>query len=303
MASQNSFFILSAYKGLGTAFWVELFLHESEKKNLPLTEIQKKLEETITNFDNTYSRFKDTSLLSTLNKNRTIPYDYHLAMMLTKAKEVSTATGGVFDLFIKEVLEKKGYGGTDTSEKDMFLNQQESTIASDFVIADDTIALIGDKGVDLGGIGKGYLIDMLATMLKEEFSLPYFLINGGGDIYASSDHGNNVELYLEHPTNEEEYIGKILVKDASFCCSSSFKRRWQKDGKIVNHFIAPVDIWSASYVLGPDATTTDMYATVFCILAKEEATIEAFSMMSHLEYLVIKDDGKTLISKGFNLLS
>jgi thiamine biosynthesis lipoprotein len=303
MASQETpFFILNAFKGLGTAFWIELFLHENEKKSLPLTAIQKHLEETITSFDNTYSRFKEDSLLSQLNRERTIPYDHHLAMMLTQAKEVSIATDTIFSLFIKEALEKKGYGEQIGTPSAQFLLKNPS-ITSDFVISKTSITLIGSKGVDLGGIGKGYLIDMLVDILRKEFSLQYFLINGGGDIYVSSNHGEAVELYLEHPTNEDEYIAKILLKDKAFCCSSSFKRRWEKDGKMVNHFIAPTDVWAASYLTGPTTTITDMYATVFCICAQNESQLEKFSTISHVEYFVIKNDGKTLTSKGFNLLS
>jgi thiamine biosynthesis lipoprotein len=223
--------------------------------------------------------------------------------MLTQAKEVSRATDNIFSLFIKEALEEKGYGeqiGTPSAE---FLLKNPS-ITSDFVISKTSITLIGSKGVDLGGIGKGYLIDMLVDILKKEFSLQYFLINGGGDIYVSSNNGEAVELYLEHPTNEDEYIAKILLKDSAFCCSSSFKRRWQKDGKMVNHFItSTTDVWSASYLIGPTATTTDMYATVFCICAQNETQLEKFSTISHVEYFVIKNDGKTITSKGFPVLS
>jgi thiamine biosynthesis lipoprotein len=278
-------------------------LHEHEKKSLPLLEIQKRLEETITTFDNTYSRFKEDSLLSRLNRERSVPYDHHLAEMITQADETTKATQGVFSIFIKEALEEKGYGEKVGTPHEKTLNNIPGTLLPQTRITKESITLIGNKGIDLGGIGKGYLIDILATMLTEEFSIPYFLINGGGDIYVTSNQGNDVELYLEHPTNEDEYIGKILLKDSAFCSSSSFKRRWQKDGKMVNHFIAPHDIWAASYLTGKTATVTDMYATVFCILSQKEEQLLSFSTTQHLEYFVIKNDGKTIASKGFLLLS
>lgn len=291
------YLILEHYKGLGTIFSIELFLHDHEIETLPFVKLQQRLESTITDFGNRYSRFSDDSFLTELNTKKVVPYDEDLAVMLKKAEEVSRSTNNVFSLFIKEALEEKGYGTQHkTREKGTHDHDEDKSAVR---IDAHTITLLGNKGIDLGGIGKGYLIDKLARIIKDEFHIPFFLINGGGDIYVTSNHGDPVELFLEHPIHEGEYIYEIHLKNKAFCASSSFKRRWNKDGKEVNHFIAEKEVWSASYVIGDDTTTTDMYATVFCILADEKTLVEKLSATTHLEYIVICDDGKTLISKGF----
>lgn len=45
------------------------------------------------------------------------------------------------------------------------------------------------------------------------------------------------EIYLEHPLEINTFIGKVLIKNESFCASSSFKRAWEHDGILKNHFI------------------------------------------------------------------
>ncbi len=289
----NSILVLDGYKGLGTFFWVELFLLEDEELH-NRTLIQSFLEETISSFNDRYSRFRYESLLSELNRNKIVAYDYHLATMLKRALEASQVTNNAFTLFIKEALEEKGYGKQSNIKID--LKQRELSFVT---INEETISLHGNIGIDLGGIGKGYLIDLLATSLQEKFDLHFFVINGGGDIYATSNHGSPVTLYLEHPINEGEYIGSIQIKNMAFCSSSSFKRRWQKNGKEVNHFIADKEVWAASYVLADTATIADIYATVYCIESDNEERLMRLSRRTTTEYTVITREGKILQSDHF----
>jgi thiamine biosynthesis lipoprotein len=218
-----------------------------------------------------------------------------MGKMLTQAQKVSHHTDGVFSLFIKEALEEKGYGEKTSNMEQLPFSEEKNEI----LISADSISITGNKGIDLGGIGKGYLIDKLATLLKEEYGLPYFLINGGGDIYVTSDREKEIQLFLEHPVHDGEYINAIAIKNKAFCSSSSFKRRWNKDGKEVNHFIASDEVWAASYCIGETATITDMYATVFCIIANKKDTLEKIAISQHIDYCVIGDDGKIVISKRF----
>ncbi len=293
----NSILVLNGYQGLGTFFWVELFLRDDDTLE-DHARLQSHLEETITSFNDTYSRFREDSLLSELNRDKTIAYDYHLAQMLTQALEASRITNNIFSIFIKEALEEKGYG-----EQPVAKTPAKQGELSSVTIDEKTITLLGDKGVDLGGIGKGYLIDLIAKMLKEIYNLHYFVINGGGDIYVTSNHGEPIELYLEHPINQDEYLGTIKVRDKAFCSSSSFKRRWKKDGKEVNHFIADKEVWAASYVLSDTATIADIYATVCCIQSDTNNELENLAREARFKFAVINKNGKMLTSSQFPSIS
>ena len=272
-------------------------MHGDEKRD-DLQAVQASLEETITSFDNTYSRFKETSLLSELNREGIIPYDEHLAEMVKHARKASYITDNIFSIFIKEALEEKGYG-EHLLQKTVVKKGEKS----DVVINEKTVTLLGDKGIDLGGVGKGYLIDLLSRILKEKYNLHYFVINGGGDIFVTSNHGLPIELYLEHPINQGEYIGTINVKDKAFCSSSSFKRRWKKDGKEVNHFIADKEVWAASYVLSDTATIADMYATVFCIESNNKQELDRLAQTTEVDYTVITKEGEMIQSEGFKKIT
>lgn len=294
----ESVFVVNSYKGLGTMFWVELFLSEEEKTIAPIKEIQAELEHTITAFEKRYSRFNKDSFLNELNSKKRVPYDYDLATMLEEGKNASQATDNTFNIFIKEILEEKGYG--DSGITPINKNSREK---SDTLVTQESITLLGNRGIDLGGIGKGYLIDKLKKILEEKYLLRYFVINGGGDIYVTSNHGKEIKLFLEHPTESGQYLNTIALKDSALCCSSSFKRRWKKGTQEVNHFVntdeGADEVWAASYVVGKSTTIADIYATVFCILSQQKQKLESFATRAHLEYVVIGDDGNIFVSKGF----
>jgi thiamine biosynthesis lipoprotein len=295
----NGFHILNGYKGLGTAFFIELFLTDEEKESLPLAQLQKDLEETIDSFGMTYSRFREDSLLTTLNTKRIIPKDFHMEAMLRLGMRAHEDTDGVFDLCIKERLEQKGYGGVSQENQREAHNKEHASEKTKIELHDTSIALTGTEGIDLGGVGKGYLIDLLAKLLQETYHIPYFVINGGGDIYVTSNEGEPVALFLEHPLHENESIGSITLTNQSLCSSSSFKRSWLKNGERVNHFIGDKEVWAVSYITASSTTYADIYATVFCLLSEQEEKLAKLAKKHSLDYLVINEEGKVFGSPFF----
>lgn len=164
------------------------------------------------------------------------------------------------------------------------------------------------RGIDLGGIGKGYLIDKLAKELQEKFSLKYFLINGGGDMYGTSDNEKEIKVYLQHPIESYSFIGSIKIKNQAFCCSSSFKRCWAINGVEYNHFVDTKKenlILASSYVVAPTATEADVYATVLCIVSDHKNKLSKImenrnaNRNKKIEYLVFDRNADKLISNNF----
>ncbi len=286
--------ILDNFKALGTGWWIEIFQRGEAK--FDVEKIKIRLEEEIKNFENKYTRFKNTSLLSELNTKKEIKFDKEFFEILTLADKFNKNSGGIFNVFIKEKLEEKGYGKevvvAEISKKDF--SEISATIQND-----NKIILKGNFGIDLGGIGKGYLIDKLSNILQNEFNLEYFLINGGGDIYVTSNYGEDIQFFLEHPINEGEYIYKIKIKNKAFCVSSSFKRMWNKEGKEVNHFISEGEVWATSYVVADRTVIADVFATVSCILSSDDTKLKNIYKNFDVEYLVINEVGKIFKSEGF----
>ena len=275
--------VLEGYQALGTRFWIEVY-----DEDINVDAIASTLISCIDEFENKYSRFDDASFLN-MHTLEDLLKDEEAGDILEKSFVFMRESDGVLNIFIKDKLEEKGYGIKHEVNK---------------------------NNIDLGGIGKGYLIDKLASILKVKFNLKYFLINGGGDMYMTSDNEIPIDIYMQHPVNDDEYIYKISLKDQAFTASSSFKRKWIKSNNksdydkfdndisdsdnTVNHFISPdsTEVWSASYVIADDAMTADVYATVLCI-EPDPTLIKNKVYANTIEYFVIKE-GEIYKSSGFD---
>jgi len=94
---------------------------------------------------------------------------------------------------------------------------------SAITITDDAITLTAGA-LDIGGFGKGYLIDLLAQDLKAH-DLHHFLINGGGDIYVTSNQGQpsplclNSQLIIPSHSEKSLSMSKVLPPQAPLSVS------------------------------------------------------------------------------------
>lgn len=280
-------YLIQEYKALGTVWYIEVFdVQEKDRRE----KLSNEIIEMIILFENTFSRFKNDSLLSTLNTTRHVSYNQELAEMLTQGKEATVKSDGLFDLFIKDKLVEKGYGEDSRKLKvksEKLKVDTHTNAETGFIVTKDEITLAGMKSVDLGGIGKGYLIDKIAEYLRLQ-GAEEFLINGGGDIYVTHERGKPVELFLKHPTQPDEVVGSVTIMNKAFCSSSSYVRMWEKGGKKHNHFITHDDkeVWAASYVVGGAATTTDIAATVLCLASDDKEKMKAVADRFGVSYLV-----------------
>ena len=284
--------ILNKFEALGTLWYLEVF-DKIDPEQLP--GIREKVENLILTFQKKYSRFTPDSLLNDLNYDKSVDFDNDLWEMLQLGESFNKDSLQTFDLFIKRNLENKGYGKKiDRVEADFKVDEKENR----FYQKGDRVFLNTIEQIDLGGIGKGYLMDELARFLKNELGMQYFLINGGGDLYATSDNGQPIKVLLEHPTDQSLAIGEVELFNQSLCVSSSFKRVWQKDGQTANHFISGSDkeIQTASYVVGSGATSTDVLATILCLLGTDSVAVSEILAKYGSSGLVLNESGQVLFA-------
>lgn len=201
---------------------------------------------------------------------------------------MTVASGGTFNLFIKDALIRKGYGVGASPQS------EEQSKESDFIITENEITLTGTQSIDLGGIGKGYLIDIIANIVRDTYHVEQFLINGGGDMYGTHDNGNAIVVYLQHPKDREMIIGSLAIKNQSFCSSSSYVRTWVKNGETKNHFVAEGgnEVWAASFVVGDTATVCDMLATVLSITSRDKPACTSLASQHGTQFMVIPEQGE-----------
>tara|TARA_B100000508_G_scaffold36168_2_gene27995 strand:+ start:9723 stop:10601 length:879 start_codon:yes stop_codon:yes gene_type:complete len=287
---------LQPIEALGTIWHIELFEEYSDQ-----TALRASIVDWLEEFESRYSRFLPDSWLTVLNSAGEFKNpDPQFVDLLTQALDYYDKTNGVFNVAIGEQLAKSGYDAEYT-----FTASAELSLipALPEVLEIKTEKILLKSGLlDLGGIGKGYAIDKLADFLKNKHHLQYFLINGGGDIYVTSNKEKPVTIMLAHPDDKGLAIGVIDLKEVGFAASSPKLRVWQdpKTGEKYNHLLTKHNV--ASYVVAPTATEADVWATVSCVNQIVDTPENVHQLLIGDSGYIIKDTLRYLKGKtNYNL--
>lgn len=253
--------IIGPLQHLGTVWWIELF--DASDENIDC--IQQGVVAHIQQFEQRYSRFREDSWLSVLNRNGAVDdADGEFVDMVHYALDAYQQTKGVFNIAIGEYLVRSGYDKDYSFES----SQQQSAVPElDTVLAvdGDSIVLKGGAQIDFGGFGKGYLIDSIVRYLAREWGVHHCLVNGGGDMYATNQDGKAVTIGLQHPTNREHMLGSLDLLNTGFAASSPFVRSWRDQHGVEHNHLVGEGEKQAVFVTAPTATQADMWATALSI--------------------------------------
>jgi thiamine biosynthesis lipoprotein len=130
--------------------------------------------------------------------------------------------------------------------------------------------------ISLGGIAKGYAVDIAARVL-ERTGLTSFFVQAGGDLFARGvkPDGTEWQAGIRDPRGREgSYFAKLPLRDHAFSTAGDYERAYIVDGKRYHHIIDPrtgypagacrsVTIWAptafladeiddAVFILGPE---------------------------------------------------
>ena len=184
-----------------------------------------------------FSRFRPTSLVSRLNAGEAVD-DAWLAAACRMAIEAHVSSGGIFNPLILESLERAGYGTTFADVTGGSPALAPAPSPADSLQISGSLVTLRDGRLDLGGIVKGWTVDLAIGMLAA--SEPNALVNAGGDLRcAGNEEGNDGWLVsiVQPGTTDDAWQGTI---HGALTTSTSLKRRWKTDsGHEAHHLIDP----------------------------------------------------------------
>ncbi|MCU0677980.1 MAG: FAD:protein FMN transferase [Candidatus Pacebacteria bacterium] len=264
-------------QALGTTWWVELFHTMSTERRDGL---QASISTLLLSIETRFSRFRPDSLVSELNTKRTLcTDDTDLATLIGIGRDLYRHTRGNFNILIGDELLARGYD----AEYSLQVIERPVAIGNPLTDLDysDGAWQLTTGLLDLGGIGKGWAIDMVAALLTAE-GVTGFLINAGGDMYGTSEQGEPITIFLEHPTEADTYIGTTSIQNQGFAASSPHKRRWKTVHGETSHIVGDTTLHDASFVIARDAVTADTLATCALLLVPDEfAVLAAVEQVSY----------------------
>ena len=255
--------ILNKFTALGTYWYIKT---EDAISTVLCSEISNELCNKINEFEELYSRFKNSSLISELNKNKVLSNPIEeLLEMLNLSLEFNEISKNYFNIASGGELEKLGYTGDFAFSKKG--NREKLPLLKKIISFDQNkIYLDSNYNIDLGGIGKSYLIKKLSQILSDTYNLKKFLINAGGDLYTSYPQ----DVYIQNPVNLNKYLKKISVSKAGVATSSPILRSWITNGQRHHHLINPnkndTDVnYLSCTVVSEDIIQSDIWSKIILI--------------------------------------
>lgn len=187
---------------------------------------------TVDKFEAIYSRFRNDSLVCRIRQ--TAPGDYQfpdsiieLYDMYVRLEHIS---GGAINPLVGESLERLGYDADYSLAGDDTTPFIPPSFTQTVVRQDDTVSFKQPVLLDIGAIGKGYFVDVLAGIVG--FHHAAYVIDGSGDVAVHTSVPDVIGL--EDPRDPTRVLGTVQLQDKSLCASATNRRTW---GNGLHHII------------------------------------------------------------------
>lgn len=277
-----------SFEAIGTSWQIDLYQTLTQKK---LSEVTAKIHRRINEFDKTYSRFRKDSWITKISKKPgTYPLPPDSKPLFVVYEDLFKKSHGVFTPVIGNLLEDAGYDSTYSLIPSDLTRPQ--SIKDTYALSSSTITMKTPALLDFGAGGKGYLIDIVGELLREE-RIKSFCIDAGGDILHEGKE--KITVGLENPLDLKQVIGKINIANKSICGSAGNRRNWGKYHHIINPktLKSPQDVL-AVWVIASTTLLADVLST-YLFLSSDTITLQEFDF----EYAILLADFSVSCSKGF----
>lgn len=296
---------------LGEIMATDVYLCASSSE-IAHTEIQQDLAnyvQMLRGFEASYSRFLPDNELSKLNFSGECTVSSELFEILDLCQTYYTQTSGLFDPTILPALIAEGYSQSKTKG---FNNGEEVVSApthkytfADVLLDKATLTVRKPREVklDLGGIGKGFIVDKIAKLMSHKYS--DFCVDAGGDMFLGGrDQEQKYDYWainIEPPGTNMLETPTLIVSNLAIATSGVHKRSWIKSGKPRNHIIDPSTGKSVSNtlvsatVIAQKTVQADITAKVLLILGLEKGL--KYCENNSIPAVLIDKQGKIFKSK------
>lgn len=220
-------------------------------------------------FDAVFSRFRSDSLVSEAAmapEGGRFRFPDEAQALFGLYDRLHAATRGALDPLVGRDVELLGYDARYSLHPVPLHERSAAHAGSRAVWTRDaerkgaTITTRRPVVIDVGAAGKGYLVDLLCGILRDE-GLDEFVVDAGGDLRHAG--GRPLRAGLEHPHDPTRVVGVCHVQNQALCASSTTRRRW---GEGLHHVLdartgQPVNDVVATWVMADTAALADGLAT------------------------------------------
>ena len=260
-------------------------------------------------FDRLYSSYKADSELSLVNQHgfaQTQQLSDEFNYLIQRSLEFYSLSNGLFDITYASVGHQYDYRQRQQPNQQQ-LKQGLPLIDAKALLFDDHKHTLrfqhqGTR-IDLGGIGKGYVVDRAISLLQGA-GVEHASVYAGGDRRFLGQHGDRPWIMgIRHPRQADQLALSMPIDNAAVSTSGDYERFFIDDqGQRHHHIIhpktgdSPKGVVSAT-VIGDEAMTTDAMSTSV-LLAGVKQGMQMIEKIQGLDAIVIDEFGKVYYTSG-----
>ncbi len=283
---------------MGTRISVELWQEDQQRADKAMAAVMAAMQ----HVNATMSPYIESSELFKVNANAAqspVVISAELFSLLQKSLYYSQVSNGKFDISFASVGRFYNYReGVSPKERELLdnlpaINYQQIQLNKD---QSSVHFLHPQLKIDLGGIAKGYAVDLAITALQEH-GIESAIVTAGGDSRILGDRrGTPWVMGIRHPRQEQQYAVRIPLINSAISTSGDYERFFIKDDQRVHHIINPATGKSASSVqsvsiLAPLAVDSDALSTTVFVLGIQQG-LALVNKMQGVDAIIIDADGR-----------
>lgn len=216
-------------------------------KNIKPVEMKIKVDKILNDFDMSLSLYKDSSVLSRINRNEDVIVDSYFTEAFKKALYISEITAGAFDITVGPLVKAWGFG------PDAVKNFKESNRDSLMrLVGIGKISLINGRivksnpgiNLDFNAIAQGYSVDVICAFF-DKLGIRNYLVEIGGEVRAKGTKAGALwRIGIDKPVDGNMLPGESLqaiirISDKSISTSGNYRKFYIEDGVKYSHHIDP----------------------------------------------------------------
>ena len=252
----------------------------------------------IDEMENRLSRFIPDSEISRINRMRSgdqLPIDFETWEVMKRAFQAHQLSGGAFDIGVARHMDifratKQGILNDYEMHNALQKEQERKSKAQFYLDPDQPLIICGEPGMqfDLGGIGKGYVVDVVKNHLQAIGIATFSLSAGDSTLLLSNDP--KVLPFFKYPISAKFEQRILKLNNLTISASGTYYQ-----GKHIfdprtgeNDFDSPYDM---TWVAATNASFSDAFSTAAFMLSVEEME-EIITKSDEIIWMAYAKDGK-----------
>lgn len=262
----------------------------------------------VATWEQRWSRFRADSEISRANARagEWVEVSPQTAAIVRRALQAWRDTGGLFHPALGRHLAEAGYDRSwrelkaqDAAAASTSERRYEPAIQAGVEVSDDDryLRVVPGYALDLGGIGKGWIVECAARCLRR-LGFQHFIVDAGGDMVCAGEaEAGPWRIGVTDPAHPDQDVAVLEVRSLAVATSGIYRRRWPTETGDAHHIVDPrtgrparTDVSSCT-VIGPDLVALEVLAKC-CILLGAEGAEAVLRRHAPHGWLLIRTDGQ-----------